>query len=60
MSVFVCAQLLLRAVVDYIADLAVSKDDFDVVKHDLSTMYINQSLKPHKLNQLVLLVSTSS
>jgi len=46
-------QLLLRAVVDYIADLTVSNKDFEVVKHDLSTTYINMSLKAHKLNQLV-------
>ena len=37
---------------DYIADFTISAKDFDVVKHDLSMMYINQSLKPHKLNQL--------
>jgi len=39
--------------VDYIADLTVCKKDFEVVKHDLSTTYINMSLKAHKLNQLV-------
>ena len=51
-----CFQLLLRAVVDYIANFTVSKEDFEVVKHDLGTMYINHSLKPHKLNQSVLLI----
>jgi len=39
--------------VDYIADLTVSNKDFEVIKHDLSTTYINMSLKAHKLNQLV-------
>jgi len=52
-------QLLLHAVIDYIADLAVKKEDFEVVKHDLGTVYINQSLKPHKLNQSVWFVSVS-
>jgi len=52
---FVC-QLLLRAVVDYVADLTVTEKDFEVVKHDLSMLYINQSLKPHKLNQSVFTV----
>jgi len=51
-----CGQLLLHAVVDYIADLTVSKEDFEVVKHDLGTVYINQMLKPHKLNQSVLFI----
>ena len=49
-----CDQLLLHAVVDYIADLTVSEKDFDVVKHNLKTTYFDQSLKPHKLNQLVM------
>jgi len=49
----VCGQLFLCAVVDYVADFTVSQKDFEVVKHDLSTTYINQSLKPDKLNELV-------
>jgi len=54
-----CSQLLLRAVVDYIANLTVTEADFEVVKRDLGTMYINHSLKPHKLNQSVLLITIS-
>jgi len=49
-----CGQLLIRAVIDFIADLSVSLKDFEVVKRDLSTMYTNKSLKPHKLNQSVI------
>jgi hypothetical protein len=52
--IYVCYQRLFHTVIDHIAQFTVTNEQFDVVKRDMEAIYLNQSMKPEKLNKLVI------
>jgi len=45
-----CCQKLFHVVIDHLIHFSVTDEVFHVFKRDLETVYVNQMMKPGKLN----------